>query len=204
MSSVGEANIQEAAVILGYSVPTIKRYIQLGMPVKSKGGRGKDYVLSLPDCVAWVADLKVKNAIGDVDQATEQELRRRKLAAETKLAELEALKKTGEVIYIDDAVRIRTHEALAVKASLLAIPPRIDHVLAGSNDRKFCRTTLNDEILGALEELATRSIDVESVFPSKDGGDESNGLGSSAKSKAERVGRAKRKNTGRKRKAGKA
>ena len=99
-------------------------------------------------------------------------------------------------------VRVRTAEALSVKAKLLAIPARVDHVVAGSSDRRFCRQVLTDEIMEALQEIATKSIDIDTVFPGDAESEGADGLGAAAKPKAKRVGTGKRKNTGRQRKAG--
>ncbi|MEZ5490289.1 MAG: terminase small subunit [Gammaproteobacteria bacterium] len=160
-----KGNLQEAAVILGVSLTTMRKYVLDGMPYEQKGTQGKQWVLNIPDCVQWAKNQAVANAVGDVAQADMEELKKRKLAADTTVAEVEAAKKRGEVIYIEDAVKIRTAEVLAAKARLLSIPARIDHVVAGSTDRRFCRQVITDELYGALEELATGSIDVEAVFP---------------------------------------
>lgn len=195
-----KANLQECASALGVSVPTIRRWAADGMPYDSKGSQSKPWVFDIPRCVQWIKDQAVLNAVGDVSDADFEQLKKRKLAAETTVAEVQAARERGEVIRIEDAIRVRTAEALAVKAKLLSIPSRIDHVLAGSSDRRFCRQVLTDEIYGALEELATRSIDVSLVFP--DGaGEEGDGLGSASEPEAERVGGTKRKDPGRKRAA---
>lgn len=158
-------NLGETAAMLGVSLPTMRKYVSDGIPYEQKGGQGSEWIFNAPDCVQWVKAQAVANAVGDVSQADVDELKKRKLAADTTVAEVEAAKQRGEVIYIDEAVRIRTSEALAVKAKLLSIPARLDHVVAGSSDRRFCRQVITDEIYGALEELATGSIDIDAVFP---------------------------------------
>lgn len=202
MGALSDANINEASVILGFSAPTIRKFISQGMPVKSKGGRGKDYTLDLPACVNWIAEQRVNNAVGDVSLADLEELKKRKLAAETTIAEIEAAKLRSEVVYVQDAIRAFTHEALAVKARILAIPQRLAAALAGINDQRQIKQILTDELHATLEELSARSVDVPAVLGA---GDEQGGAGvveTTAKPKAQPVGRKQRPNPGRKRKAG--
>lgn len=92
MAAISERNITEAAVILGYSPTTLRQFIAKGMPVKQKGRRGKEYTLDIPACIAWLTDQHVLAAIGSDDTADIEDLKRRKLAAETTVAEIEAIR----------------------------------------------------------------------------------------------------------------
>jgi len=199
--SVSNANIRDASLILGYSPPTLRKFIAQGMPVQKKGGRGKDYVLNLPQCIEWMADQKVRAAVGDVTTADVEELKKRKLAAETTITEIEAATARGDVVYISESLRAFTHEALAVKARILATPQRLAAALAGITEQREIKRILTDELHSAFEELSARSIDVDSVLS---GGHEPDGEGEVAtatKPAAQRVGRGKRTDTGGKRKA---
>lgn len=80
MADTGEANVEQASIIFGISTVTLRKYIKQGMPVKTEGKRGRDYVLSLPECHEWLKDLAIRNTVGDVDQASEIEIKHHKLA----------------------------------------------------------------------------------------------------------------------------
>lgn len=203
MGAISEANLTQASIILGYSPPTLRKFIAQGMPVKQKGGNGKDYTLDLPACIQWLGDQKVKNAIGDVDAADIDELKKRKLAAETTIAEIEAAKSRGEVVFVTDALKAFTHEAIAVKARILAVPQRLAAALAGITDQRKIKQILTDELHSAFEELSARSVDVDTIFGAEPEPDDQGKVATSAQPKAKRVGGAKRTNSRGKRKTGK-
>ncbi|MFH0302903.1 terminase small subunit [Bradyrhizobium sp. 31Argb] len=47
-------NRQELADIFGYSLPTISAWVENGMPVKSHGGRGKQFEFDTEDVLKWL------------------------------------------------------------------------------------------------------------------------------------------------------
>jgi len=204
MSKAGAGNINEASITLGYSVPTITKYIAEGMPVKSKGGRGRDYILVFADCFKWIYEKGINNAVGDTTQADTKELKKRKLAAETGLAEIEYSQKRKEVVAVTEVARLLMLEALAVKAKLRAIPARIDHVLVALTNQTKLREILLDAIDEALEELATGAHFDEPATTKTPKKRRKKQVEPAAKTKTKRVGRAKSKNTRGKRKTGKA
>ena len=87
------------AEIFGVHRNTVANWIKQGCPYVQKANKkqGKDWVLDTADVAQWRADKAVQDTVGDTEAATEDELRRRKLAADTQLAELEVGKKRGEL-----------------------------------------------------------------------------------------------------------
>ena len=163
MTSVIEANLADAARVLGVSVPTLRNYVVQGMPVQEKGGRGKDYVLCLPKCVEWLAQLRVKQAVGDTGDADANELKLRQLRAQTTIAEIDAAKAKDEVVLKEDARRLFTMEAVAVKAAFMSIPGKVSAVLAGVTVQREIREILFDEITFSLK-MKTPSFAKESAI----------------------------------------
>ncbi len=181
-----KTNLTDTADLLGVSLPTIRKYISEGMPFDQKGSLSRKWVFDMAKCISWSRDREVRNTVGDVTEVDIEGLRKRKLAAETTLAEIEAAQKKGEVVYISDVLKIRALEGFAVKAKLLAIPQRIDHILAASSDRKFCKETLTEEIIDALDELKTGTISVDADLDSVDEHGSNDGLVTPAKPEAKR------------------
>ena len=85
--------------------------------------------------------------------ATEDELRRRKLAAETVLAELQTTKARGEVGSLDEFERQVTSAAIEIRTRLQQMAVRVAPMVAGLKVSEVKRI-LRDEVDQALTVLA--------------------------------------------------
>lgn len=154
-------NVTQLADHYGVHRQTITSWVRRGMPAEAGGGVGKAYEFDSTKVAAWREQEAVRNAVGDVDQADENELKRRKLAADTTVAEVEAAKARGEVVYIDDAVKEVTAAIYEVKAKLYASPARIAPQIVGETDETRIKDVIQSEFEQALYELQTRFSAVE-------------------------------------------
>ena len=102
-------NRQELADIFGYSLPTISAWVENGTPVKSHGGRGKQFEFDTEDVLKWLlarerAERKAHTAATlkeGGEEITIDKARLRNEIAKAKLSELELATKMELVRPID-------------------------------------------------------------------------------------------------------
>lgn len=158
---MAQVNRQELAGILGCSLPTITSKVQRGMPFLQKGCRGKEWLFDTADVLEWEKAQAISNMIGDISAVNDEELRRRKLAAETVIVEIEAAKKRGEVAPLDDMERAWRDTLLEVKARFRQMPSRVAGQLVGLTDETQIKGVLLDEVDQCLTVLSDGSTDDE-------------------------------------------
>ncbi|MAI64817.1 MAG: hypothetical protein CL600_08080 [Alteromonas sp.] len=149
-----QVNRAELAEILGLSLPSVDSRVKRGMPYVSKGGRGREWVFESSDCVAWEKQQAINNAIGDTALVDAEELKQRKLAAETSIAEIEAAKARGEVLEISAVVKVITNDYITLKQRLRQVAQRIAPLVVGETDELEVKQIISEEIDDALTELS--------------------------------------------------
>lgn len=126
-------NRQELADIFGYSLPTISAWVENGMPVKSHGGRGKQFEFDTEDVLKWLlarerAERKAHTAAtlkeGGED-ITIDKARLRSEIAKAKLSELQLAKEMELVRPIAMVAKVLSNEIANARARLLGIPSKI-------------------------------------------------------------------------------
>jgi phage terminase Nu1 subunit (DNA packaging protein) len=153
--------------IFGVEPNTIKAWVGRGCPVVVRGSRGTEWAFNTKDVFNWKTEEAVKHAIGRTEGSTQDELKCRKLAAETTLVELSAAKERGEVVYIDEVVRTTTDDYIGVKVRLRNIPQRVSAMLLGELDERRIKDVIMEEIDEALNSCANRFIEVEAESDSE-------------------------------------
>ena len=156
---MAEYNQAQIAEFFGVARTTVQTWVRNGCPVIQKGGKGKQTILESTAVAQWLQDRAVKNAVGDIDELDEKELRKRKLAAETVSAEVAAEIAKGEVVYIEDVKKIFSEDALNVKAILRQLPQRVAPQIVGETSERKIEKVINQELDAALNELSNRFID---------------------------------------------
>jgi len=151
------------AEIFGVHRNTVANWIKQGCPFVQKANKkqGKDWVLDTADVAQWRADKAVQDTVGDTEAATEDELRRRKLAADTQLAELEVGKKRGELIPKDEIDKTLSALAIATRTRLLLVPRRCATQLIGRTNEAEIKEIIEAEQLEALSDVSQLVIDDE-------------------------------------------
>ena len=142
-------NKVELSDIFGVAMPTIDDWVRRGCPVVERGGKGRAWVLNTADVRGWRDDDIRRDAASDED-TTIEELKRRKLRAETVAAELELAIAKGNVAPIAQMERGVVRAFEEVKAALRNVPSRVARMIVGETDETRIRTVLLGEIDQAL------------------------------------------------------
>jgi phage terminase Nu1 subunit (DNA packaging protein) len=153
----------EVADLLGIAHTTVDARVRRGMPYEQRGERGKAWVFDSAAVIAWEREQAVKNAVGDTNQADEAELKRRKLAAETTVAEIEAAKARGLVAELDVIEREWSSAFAEFAARVMQVPSRAAPQLLGLDAEREIKAVLKDELEEALKTLGDRCDDDSSA-----------------------------------------
>lgn len=159
---MAQVNRAELAEILGVSLPTITSKVSKGMPFEQRGGRGKEWTFDTAAVFQWEKEQAILSATGDLSSVTDDELKRRKLAAETTLVELEAGKKRGELLPKDEIEKLLSELVIATRTRLLLVPRRCAVHLIGLSNEIEIREIIEAEQLEALTDLSNIDPTVES------------------------------------------
>lgn len=166
-------NRQELADIFGDSLPTISAWVENGMPVKSHGGRGKQFEFDTEDVLKWLlarerAERKAHTAATlkeGGEEITIDKARLRNEIAKAKLSELELATKMELVRPIQMIVRVLSNEIANARARLLGIPsklrPAIQLEVGAPEGTKKLVNEVERLILEALNEIKMTTEPVE-------------------------------------------
>lgn len=151
------------AEVFGVHRNTVAAWLKQGCPFVQKADkkRGRDWILDTADVAQWRADKAVQDTVGDTETASEDELKRRKLAADTQLAELEVGKKRGELIPKDDIDKFLSALAIETRTRLLLVPQRCATQLIGMNNEAEIKAIIEGEQLEALSDVSQLVIEDE-------------------------------------------
>lgn len=152
-----EVNRSGLADVFGVSLPTVDNWRRAGCPVLANGGSGKSYSFDTAVVADWLRERAVRSATGEAAQ-TEDDLKLRKLEAETVMAELELAKARGEVAPVDQMERMIAHAFSEVRAGMRNIPGRVVSLLIGESDQRQFKRVLLEEIDQVLTALANADL----------------------------------------------
>lgn len=128
-------NRSECAEIFGVRAGTISKWVDAGMPSVSRPTtRGQEWSFNTKAVSDWLQERAVRSVIGDPANADTAELRRRKLAAEAEMAEMEADRLGRSLIPVDWAVEIFGGDLDVIKAKLETIPVRAAPLVVGQTN----------------------------------------------------------------------
>lgn len=154
-------NRTSMADYLGIAMPTLDEWVRRGCPCKERGGRGKQWQFNSADVQRWrEQDIREERAAMNGRDHSIEELKKRKLAAEAELAELDAAERRGEVIPADQVERGWLLILGEVRANLLgAFPPRLARRLIGVEGETPIKRIVLEEVELALQVTADADID---------------------------------------------
>lgn len=200
------------AGMLGVDRRTVGQWVAQGCPVAmpSRGpGKGNEQKLSLRAVLAWREARAVERALANQpspDGIGLEEAKKRKLAAEAQLAELELMKAVGRVVLVEQVAEVVGRQFDRLRARLLVIPSKGATLVAPEVEVRACQAILQELIDEALHELAGEAAG-QLAGLGAGGGDPSAGgepAEAAAEADGERVGRRKPgPKLGSKRRAGK-
>jgi len=152
-------NKAQLATIFGKSLVTIDSWIRNGMPFVHKGDKSTEWKFDTSAVQKWREEQIYSSALGNVENAGIEELRKRKLVVEIGLLENELQKNRQEVVSIAEAEQALTHSYLTIKQRLRTIPERLASQLAAESDEQVCGELLLNEIDDILLELSQLDFD---------------------------------------------
>ena len=162
-------NRQGIAEAMGVSLPTIDKWVREGCPVKTRGRKGIQWEFSVPDVVAWWGS-RERDAVAGDDRATEDELKRRRLVAETGRAELDFARARGEVAPVREFERAQSRMMAAIRTNVMNVAQRAVLQLLGETDEARFKQALRAELTLALEQSAQVEFDLDAEGEDEDEG----------------------------------
>jgi phage terminase Nu1 subunit (DNA packaging protein) len=155
MNSVKVATTETLAEMLGVHKGTVMNWVKGGMPIYEKGGPGKANVFKVKDVIDWLKQRAVYDATGgSVELMTADEAKRRKMAAEAGLQEIELAKKQGLVVELDELERDLSNKFAELRSNMRMIPSRVSMQVLGEPDETKVKAIIMAEIDRALEVLS--------------------------------------------------
>lgn len=156
-------NQAELSAIWGKTPQTIRTWERRGCPVEKKGGSGSPSLYNTADVAAWREDQAALAASGDVSKVDMEEARRRKVAAEAALAELDLSIRQGEVVYVADVATAVGGEYAEVRAKLLTLPSDMADTL-----ENMSRNEIHEALSSKVSEIL-HVLSRDDEFASDDG-----------------------------------
>ena len=148
------------ADIFGVATNTIDAWVRAGCPVIQRGQRGKEWAFNTAQVRTWrenkIAEHAAGAAVADV-----AELKRRKLLAETTMAELELAKAKGAVALISEFELVQSRMMAAIQVNVMNVPQRAVLQLLGCTDETEFKTKLRAELVLALKSAAEAGITLD-------------------------------------------
>jgi phage terminase Nu1 subunit (DNA packaging protein) len=187
MASRGEGqlvNQADLAAIFGVSVVTVRAWERKGCPVERKATRGKASAYNTAAVARWREEQAALAASGDLSAMDMEEAKRRKIAAEAALAEMELSLKRGELVAVEVVGSIVEEEYATVRANFMAMPGEI------STDLEHLQATEIEELLTSkvTEILNALSADGQYAVEDADGEGESGSSEAAAEAELGGVG----------------
>lgn len=160
----------DLADLMGVTPPTIDRWVVRGCPVAKEGGRGRAYQFNTADIKEWLLQ-EERNSLRSTEDASENELMRRELAAKTELAELKLAREKREVAPVSELTRAMSLAFAGVRSNMRTIPDRVPRMIVGELDERKIKEVLRAEIDQALLALSRETL-IEEDDLSEDDEDE--------------------------------
>lgn len=153
----------ELTLIFGIHKNTIANWIKEGCPVYQKSrGRGGRHQFNIQEVVAWREQRAVIAATGNTTQIDMEEAKRRKVAAEAGIVELELARKKGQVADLEEVERKLSNKFAQLSSRLRKVPERVVMQVLGETDEVKVKKMILREIDECLTLLAEEDADDES------------------------------------------
>jgi phage terminase Nu1 subunit (DNA packaging protein) len=145
--------------IFGVTAPTVDGWIRSGCPYDQRAaGKGKEWVFDSGDVAMWLQQRAREEASGE-EVTDEKELKRRKLAAETAMAELELARAKALVAPVDEFERAQAKAFAIIQQNVMNVPQRVVLTLIGETKEARFKEVLRRELADALEKSASTELD---------------------------------------------
>ena len=167
MSHKSQGNIVSLTQLSGFFAVhrnTVSAWVKRGCPYVQKAdrGRGQEWQFSTAEVAQWRTDQAVHDLVGDTTDVDKEELQKRKLAAETTIAEIDAATKRGEVADLVEIEKQWTNTLIELRSRLRQLPARVAPQIIGVKNLGEVKEILLDEIDETLTTLAYQFDEDES------------------------------------------
>ncbi|WP_127110398.1 terminase small subunit [Pararhodobacter zhoushanensis] len=160
------------AELFGVAMPTIDHWIRNGCPVEKRGGKGREYEFNTAAVATW-RELKARDEAAGNVTASEQELKRRRLAAMTGREELAFAREKADVAPVAQFESAMVKAFAEVRANMRTIASRVPRMIVGEKDEARIRHVLEEEVDRALEALAdSQLLSADDLEDEDDDGDD--------------------------------
>ena len=147
----------ELATIFGVTPPTIDRWVSQGCPVEKEGGRGRAYEFNTAAVREWREQL-IRDDARSTSTASEQDLLRRQLAAQTELAELKLAEAKQLVAPVEHMRKAMALANAGVRAQMRNLADRVPRMIVGETDEARIKAVIRSEVDQALTALAGATL----------------------------------------------
>jgi len=147
---VGQADICR---IFGISSTTFASWMNNGAPFVEKGAKGRPWKVNTREVSDWLREREVELRAPIQSTTDADELKRRKLAAETAKVELELARLKGEIVPLAQLERALANTFAELKTRMRSVPSRIATTLIGEDNETRIKAVILAEIDQALEAL---------------------------------------------------
>lgn len=145
--------------VFGVALNTIDSWVRQGCPYVQRGaGRGREWQFNTADVNKWLQQKRAAEAKGNSQESEAEELRLRKLAAETELAELELAKAKGDVAPVSEFERAQARAFAEIRTNVMNVAQRVVIQLLGCTDETEFKTKLRKELALALQAAADSEL----------------------------------------------
>ncbi len=142
---------------LGVALTTVDRMVKDGCPVVQRGGRGVEWKFNTADVRRWEIQKERALAAGNNDTADIDELKRRKLLAETRLVEMEIDRRSKAIAPIWLMNRVSAIRYTLIRVNTMNLPDRLTPRLIRETDEARFRAVMREEIRQVLHDAAHAS-----------------------------------------------
>lgn len=149
--------VNEIAETFGVSATTVDTWLRNGAPYVKQGSKGKSWGINTAEISKWLRARELE--LNGLTSESGEELKKRKLAAETGKAELELAKIKGEVVPLKQLERALSNVFAELKTNIRNIPARCATTLVGEQSETRIKEIMLRELDIALESLS--EIDLE-------------------------------------------
>lgn len=165
-----KVNRKQLADVFGISLPTVTAWISAGCPFDQRGGTGREWVFDTADVMRWREQRAAEEA-GGQDVQDEAALKRRRMIADARTAELDLAVRMGEVADIGVMERVWTRIIAELQSNLRGpLVTRLESQLLGETDGRTFKRIALAEIDTALESLADMDLSEDDDAEGEDDG----------------------------------
>jgi phage terminase Nu1 subunit (DNA packaging protein) len=158
--------------VFGVALNTIDSWVRQGCPVVQRGaGKGQPWQFNTADISAWLRSRAADEASGKTEN-DENQLKLRRMRAETAKAELELAAARGEVAPIAEFEQAQALVFATLRANIMNVPQRVVVRLLGETNETTFKRILRDELTDALKTTseADPELDDDEDEPDEDEG----------------------------------